>query len=56
MKPKKRKKSLVGYVGDEWYGEFRLLKSVMVHHPCLNLTRIKAEPQDIKVRITIEEL
>ena len=55
---KKKKKSLVGYLGRDWYSTFRCDKYGIVSDPRkqLELQVTPALPGEKKVRITIEEI
>ena len=56
---KKRKKSLVGWLGKAWYWNFKAYKGKSMDyftHETMAFYKNKQETTDVKVRITIEEI
>ena len=54
--PKKRKKSLVGWTGKRWLQYWKLTPKSQCYGDDASVSRYKIDVDDIKVRITIEEL
>ena len=60
MKPKKNRKSLVGWMFKDWSGEFKFIKNGysenICHTPWLSKSNNSIVNNQVKVRITITEL